>query len=111
MLVRDNGQEVNRILSVYDKSFSDLVAHQAPKAFRDFLLSAPETFLQMGEKMGAISHIVGFWRYRFPAGKPAKVDAEELSTIFQDFTSGFAERIKGESSPIKKPVVIDARTA
>jgi hypothetical protein len=34
-----------------------------------------------------------------------------LSTIFQDFTSGFAERIKGESSPIKKPVVIDARTA
>jgi hypothetical protein len=110
-LVRDNGQEVNRILSVYDKSFSDLVAHQAPKAFRDFLLSAPETFLQMGEKMGAISHIVGFWRYRFVAGKPAKVDAEELSTIFQDFTSGFAERIKGESSPIKKPVVIDARTA
>ena len=109
-LVRDNGQEVNRILSVYDKSFSDLVAHQAPKAFRDFLLSAPETFLQMGEKMGAISHIVGFWRYRFPAGKPAKVDAEELSTIFQDFTSGFAERIKGEISPIKKPVVIDART-
>jgi hypothetical protein len=34
-----------------------------------------------------------------------------LSTIFQDFTSGFAERIKGESSPIKKPVVIDVRTA
>jgi len=111
MRVRDNGQDVSRILSVYDKSFSDLVAHQAPKAFRDFLLSAPETFLEMGEKMGAISHIVSFWHYRFPPGKPINADADELSTIFQDFASGFAERIKGDTSPIKKPVVIDARTA
>jgi hypothetical protein len=110
-LVRDNGQDVSRILSVYDKSFSDLVAQQAPRAFRNFLLSAPETFLEMGEKMGAISHIVSFWRYRFPAGKPVKIDADELSTIFLDFTSGFAERIKGDSSPIKRPVVIDATTA
>ncbi len=111
MLVRDNGKDVSRILSVYDMSFSDLVAQQAPKAFRDFLLSAPRTFLEMGEKMGAISHIVSFWHYRFAAGKPANTNAEELGTIFQDFTSGFGERIKGESSLIKKPRVIDTTAA
>jgi len=60
----------------------------------------------MGEKMGAISHIVGFWRYRFPAGKPAKVDAEELSTIFQDFTSGFAERVRAQGAAVPQPKVI-----
>ena len=47
---------------------SDLVEKQTPKTFRDFLLSAPHMFLELGEKLGAISHIVSFWRYRFPTG-------------------------------------------
>jgi hypothetical protein len=110
-MVRDYGQHVNKSLSVYDASFHDLVANQTPKTFRDFLLSAPYMFLELGEKLGAISHIVSFWRYRFPPGTPAHVDAEELSTIFQDFSSGFGEKIKGESSLIKKPVVIDTTAA
>jgi len=106
ILVRDSSQDANRILTMYDKSFSELVAKQAPKAFRDFLLAAPRTFLEIGEKMGAISHIVEFWRHRFTVDKPLKVDSDELSIIFSDFTSGFAERIKTEGSLIKKPVLI-----
>lgn len=111
MLVRDSSRDVSRILTMYDQSFSELVAKQAPKAFRDFLLAAPQTFLEIGEKMGAISHIVEFWRHRFPIGKPLHVDSDELSIIFSDFTSGFAERIKSECSLIKKPVVIDRTVA
>jgi hypothetical protein len=110
-MVRDNGQHVNKSLSVYDAAFRDLTAKQTPKTFRDFLLSAPYMFLELGEKLGAISHIVSFWRYRFPPGTPPHVDAEELSAIFQDFSSGFGEKIKGESSLIKKPVVIDTTAA
>jgi hypothetical protein len=110
-MVRDNGQHVNKSLSVYDASFHDLVANQTPKTFRDFLLSAPYMFLELGEKLGGISHIVSFWRYRFPQGGPTNIDAEELSAIFQDFSSGFGEKIKGESSLIKKPVVIDTTAA
>jgi hypothetical protein len=107
-MVRDNGNHVTKALTVYDTSFADLVAHQAPKTFRDFLLSAPYMFLELGEKLGAISHIVSFWRYRFPPEAPSLVDAEELSAIFQDFSSGFAEKIKPESQPLIRPVeVID----
>ena len=72
-MVRDNGNHVTKVLAVYDDSFADLVAHQTPKTFRDFLLSAPYMFLELGEKMGAISHIVSFWRYRFPAGRAAPI--------------------------------------
>jgi hypothetical protein len=104
-MVRDNGNHVNKSLSIYDNSFADLVANQAPKAFRDFLLSAPYMFLDLGEKLGAISHIVSFWRYRFPPGGPTLVDAEELSAIFQDFSSGFSERFRDEPV-IKMPSVI-----
>jgi hypothetical protein len=93
------------VLSVYDNSFGSLVASQSPKTFRDFLLSAPAMFLELGERMGAISHIVSFWRYRFADNRP--IDAEELSTIFQDFTSGFAERMKPAESPIPRPRVIE----
>jgi hypothetical protein len=88
--VRDGGQAVKKILSVYDAAYDDLVQHQAPKTFREFLLSAPHLFLELGEKMGAISHIVSFWRYRFPKDTPPMVDAEELTAIFQDFCSSFA---------------------
>jgi hypothetical protein len=107
-MVRDSGREVNKALSIYDASFQDLVANQAPRSFRDFLLSAPHMFLQLGEKLGAISHIVSFWRYRFPPGTPSKIDAEQLSAIFQDFTNSLGERISKDPPLLKKPVVIDA---
>jgi hypothetical protein len=110
-MVRDNGNHVNKSLSVYDSSFADLVAHQAPKTFRDFLLSAPFMFLELGEKLGAISHIVSFWRYRFPKGAHHNIDGDELSAIFQDFSSGFGEKLKEEPSVIKKPTVIDITAA
>lgn len=110
-MVRENGQHVTKALAVYDAAFRDLVANQTPKTFRDFLLSAPYMFLELGEKLGAISHIVSFWRYRFALGSRFHVDAEELSAIFQDFSSGFGEKTKGESAPIRKPVVIGTTAA
>lgn len=110
-MVRDNGNHVNKALGVYDASFGDLVENQSPKTFRDFLLSAPYMFLELGEKLGAISHIVSFWRYRFPPGGPTYIDADELAAIFQDFSCGFGEKLLGESSIIRKPMVIDTTAA
>jgi hypothetical protein len=110
-MVRDNGQHVNKSLGVYDAAFRDLTAKQTPKTFRDFLLSAPYMFLELGEKLGAISHIVSFWRYRFPPNSPSTIDAEELAAIFQDFSSGFGDKVQSESSLIKRPAVIDTTAA
>ena len=107
-MVRDNGKHVTKVLEIYDSSFHELVANQAPKTFRDFLLSAPYMFLELGEKMGAISHIVSFWRYRFPPGTAPHIDAEELSIIFQDFTSGFGEPNKADGPALQRPMVIEA---
>jgi len=102
-MVRDNGNSISQALSVYDSSFGELVNNQSPKTFRDFLLSAPYMFLEMGEKLGAISHIVSFWHQRFSRGTRPNIDAEELSAIFHDFTGGFAERSQADSSFIRKP--------
>ncbi|HVP86207.1 MAG TPA: hypothetical protein VMS78_15915 [Rhizomicrobium sp.] len=87
--IRKTGVDVSKSLRTYDNAYARLVEHGEPAAFRDFLLSAPAMFLSIGEKMGALSHISSFWRYRFPRGHSGRADAEELVTIFQDFESGF----------------------
>jgi hypothetical protein len=62
--------------------------------FREFLLSAPQLFLDIGEKMGAMSHITSFWNYRFPSLAPKSAEAEELIIIFQDFTKGLTTEVQ-----------------
>lgn len=79
-----------RTLKVYDDAFEDLIDNGKPQAFREFLLRAPDMFLSLGEKVGVISHIASFWRYRFPEGQPAIVDVEEAVDILQDFDSGLS---------------------
>ncbi|HKQ43860.1 MAG TPA: hypothetical protein VJS47_00545 [Rhizomicrobium sp.] len=85
-----NSVEVRKIIAVYDNAYAGLIERQDPKLFREFLLGAPKLFLDIGDKMGALSHITSFWNYRFPSGAPRGAEADELVTIFQDFTKGLA---------------------
>ncbi|HXC56792.1 MAG TPA: hypothetical protein VNU97_15950 [Rhizomicrobium sp.] len=93
--VQSSGQAVRRILGVYDAAYDDLVRNQLPATFRDFLRNAPHLFVDLGEKVGVMSHIASFWSYRFPKGANATVDADELTGIFQDFSSGFSASVPG----------------
>lgn len=79
-----------RTLKVYDDAFEDLIDNGRPQAFRDFLLHAPEMFLSLGERVGVISHISSYWRYRFPQNEPLTIDVEEAIDIFQDFEAGLS---------------------
>jgi hypothetical protein len=87
--IKDGSDSVRKILAVYDDAYAGLIERQDPKLFRDFLLGAPKLFVEMGEKMGAMSHVSSFWQYRFPDGSPRRVDAEELTAIFEDFARSF----------------------
>lgn len=86
--------EVNRTLAVYDKAFTALTQRGDPKAFRTFLLDAPRMFLSLGEKVGQISHVASFWRYRFPTGRPPTAMVDEVIDIFQDFETGLGEPLE-----------------
>jgi hypothetical protein len=85
---RDNSREIRRIIGIYDSAYAGMIDRQDAKQFREFLLGAPKLFLDIGDKMGALSHITSFWNYRFPVGAPRAADAEELIAIFHDFTRG-----------------------
>jgi len=92
--VKTSTEEVRRILSVYDNAYAQLIEHQDPSVFREFLLDAPTLFVELGEKIGLMSHVVSFWQYRFPEGAPRAADADELVAIFLDFTQSFGVAVK-----------------
>ena len=89
--VRKNCNAVRKIVGVYDDAYNGLIDRHDPQSFRQFLLGAPAMFLELGEKMGAVSHITSFWNYRFPAGMPRSADAEELCAILLDFSQSLGQ--------------------
>lgn len=79
-----------RTLKVYDNAFENLVENNNPRVFREFLLRAPELFLSLGERVGVISHISSYWRYRFPLDQTLTASVEETVDIFMDFEAGLS---------------------
>ena len=88
-----NSDDIHRILAVYSDAYEDLIANRDARRFRDFLLEAPSMFLEIGDKMGAMSHITSFWKYRFGRGAVRVMDAEELVAIFQDFSKSVSSDV------------------
>jgi hypothetical protein len=81
---------VQGMLDIYDKAYASLTRDGKPAAFRDFLLRAPDMFTALGEQLGAIQHIISFWRYRFPPQRMAVAAPAELMDIFLDFEDSLA---------------------
>jgi len=83
-------ETVRATLKVYDDSYADLTKNGKPQSFRDFLLKAPGLFYELGERLGAVHHIVSFWRYRFPHNARTKIGAEELVDLLADFEASLS---------------------
>ena len=83
-------ERVRDTLNFYDNAYLGLTSRGDPAAFRDFLMAAPAMFNDLGERLGAIQHIVTFWQYRFPASERQLVSPDELVDILQDFEDGLA---------------------
>jgi hypothetical protein len=78
-------EEVVGAIRVYEAAFNDLTRNGKPLAFSNFLKRTPEMFVLLGERMGALSHVASYWRFRFPQGVVEKVSTEELLEIVRDF--------------------------
>ncbi len=97
-------ETVRETLKVYEDAYADLTKHGQPLAFREFLLKAPHLFNELGERLGAVHHIVNFWAFRFPEGERAQVNAEELFDLLADFEASLNWHEKS-----KAPARVDPR--
>jgi hypothetical protein len=100
-------RSVKTTLEIYDTAYKSLTQNSDPTAFRDFLLKAPEMFNDLGERLGAIEHIVSFWRFRFPGDRMPMVTPDELSDMFMDFEGSLGFE-KSEGSRLATPMVTNA---
>jgi hypothetical protein len=82
-------ESARKSLTFYDVAFASLIDGK-PQAFRDFLIGAPAMFCELGERLGAVSHILSYWSFRFPQGRMPAVSGQELVDIFSDFESSLA---------------------
>lgn len=78
-------KRVRDTLAVYDQAYQGLTQRRDPIAFRNFLLNAPSLFTELGDRLGAVDHVISFWRFRFPENKPVMITGDELADIFTDF--------------------------
>jgi hypothetical protein len=81
---------VQGLLNVYNSAYRQLTQENNPVAFRDFLLAGPDMFLKIGEQLGAMQHVISFWNYRMPKGRPRRASYDELADLFQDFEDGLS---------------------
>ena len=88
--IRECRREVNETLEVYRAAYRDLTQNNKPMAFRDFLVKAPAMFMVLGERIGSISHIASFWKYRFEDAFEFVAPMEEVIDILQDFEATLA---------------------
>jgi hypothetical protein len=88
-------ETVRVTLKVYDDAYADLTRNGQPQSFKNFLLKAPSLFYELGERLGAVHHIVSFWRYRFPAGKRPSIGGEELVDLLADFEASLSFDLEG----------------
>jgi hypothetical protein len=72
-------------IQAYEAAFNDLTRNGKPLAFSNFLRRTPEMFVLLGERIGALSHVATYWRFRFRQGVVGKIPTEELLEIVRDF--------------------------
>jgi hypothetical protein len=91
--------EIRLTLKNYDDSYNSLLTNNNPSLFRDFLLSSPELFINLGMQLGMLNYICNFWKFRFhPENKKMHFEADELFDLLLEFQQG----LTGESGAISK---------
>jgi hypothetical protein len=93
-------KSVSETLSIYDNAYHALTKQSDPQIFKNFLLSAPELFSALGERLGAVEHLSSFWRFRFPLGKRSQITVDDLIDMFSDFESSL-EIVSEQADPPK----------
>jgi hypothetical protein len=90
-------RNVSQTLKLYDAAYGGLIKQGDGRGFRDFLLQAPDRFIQLGEELASVDHLISFWQYRFPDHHRSNVSADELANIFRDFENSLRIQPKAQS--------------
>lgn len=81
---------IDVLIHGYRDAYAALTESSDPNTFKSFLMSAPDTFVELGELVGRVQHVYSFWRYRVPRKKAPMISDIDLIDLFQDFDETLA---------------------
>ena len=82
-----------QMIGQYDRSYAALTQTQNPAAFREFLLSAPKMFIELGDALGQLTHIVEFWSYRKSMDKQNRIPRTDYYSVIHGFAESLAVQV------------------
>lgn len=89
--ILDQCVEAHKLIGRYDAAFLGLTLDGDFRGFREFLQASPVQFLEVGERIGVLSHIASFWAFRFPGGAQPEARVEEALDLLQEFEANLAQ--------------------
>ncbi|HLK25979.1 MAG TPA: hypothetical protein VKT30_15100 [Caulobacteraceae bacterium] len=81
-------RRIGEALQLYDRAYNALIEKQDPESFRRFLTQGSGLFLDLGEQIGRIEQLIGFWGHRL-AQHEATPPEEVLETL-RDLMQGMS---------------------
>jgi hypothetical protein len=81
-------KSVQASLLAYDTAYRGLTQTQDPVGFRQFLLRAPQMFLDLGEAVGLLEHSVDYWGYRSKAIEPRRFSGDDYLMLISELKEG-----------------------
>ena len=90
-------REISQSLEAYDDVYHALAHDRDPEPFRQLLQHGSHLFLQLGEKVGLLNHMVSFWRFRMgklTENNSRALESIEFADILVDFEAGLAAAIR-----------------
>lgn len=81
-------RSVQASLFAYDSAYRGLTQTQDPVGFRNFLLRAPQMFINLGESVGMLEHSVEFWDYRSRMVEPRRFTGDDYLSLIAELKDG-----------------------
>jgi hypothetical protein len=79
---------IGETLQLYDATYKTLIDKQNPESFRRFLTHGSGLFLELGEQIGRLEQLIGFWGFRLNLHD--SMSAEDVVDGLRDLMQGMA---------------------
>lgn len=82
------------IIKQYDEAYIALTSRQDPVGFKDFLLGAPDLFIELGASIGRVSHTLDYWRFCERARRKSIRNFEDDLALLAEFAKSLGSTLQ-----------------
>ena len=83
-------REIGQTLRLYDRAYEALIGEQNPESFRTFLIEGSGLFVDLGERIGRLEQVVGFWGYRLTQHQTGGMSPDDVLDAMRDLLQGLS---------------------